>query len=118
MLTNQLLISYVGYCNLISVCYLFQVHCVCHFFNLDGLTHIKNKIQRIRDTLIYIKISRSRKTDTKIFVSDVRHRRNSAYLLLKSCEGYEHLMTKFYNSIHIRNDDDIILNEYDWMFNF
>lgn len=50
--------------------------------------------------------------DTKIFVSDVGHRWNLIYLLLKSNEIYEHLITKFYNNGHIKNEDDIILNEF------
>lgn len=81
--------------------YLFYVRCVYHIINLilqDGLKHIKNEIQRIKDALIYITISPSIKqafkkfcaefemTVMKIFVSDVGYRWNSTYLKLKSCK--------------------------------
>ena len=51
----------------------------------------------------------------KTFVSDVGHRWNSTYLLLKSCEGFENLITDFYNNRHVRSDDDGMLNESDWI---
>lgn len=37
------------------------------------------------------------------------------HLLLKSCEGFEHLIIEFYNNRHIRNDDKTILTEFDWL---
>ena len=52
--------------------------------------------------------------NTKTFITDVGHRWNSTYLLLKSCEGFEHLITEFYNNRHVRDEDETILNETDW----
>ena len=109
--------------------YLFHIRCVCHIFNLivqDGLKHVKDEISQIRNALTYITITPSRKqafeefceqvgnSNTKTFITDVGHRWNSTYLLLKSCEGFEPFITEFYNSRHIRDDDDDILNESDW----
>ena len=109
--------------------YLFHIRCVCHIFNLivqDGLKHVKDEISRIRNALTYITITPSRKqafeefceqvgnSNTKTFITDVGHRWNSTYLLLKSCEGFEPFITEFYNNRHIRDDDDDILNESDW----
>lgn len=108
--------------------HLFYIRCVCHILNLivqNGLKHIKDELQNIRNALIYITISPHRKQafedycieigvqNAKTFVNDVGHRWNSTYLLLKSFEGFEHLITNFYNNRHVRSDDDGMLTERD-----
>lgn len=45
--------------------------------------------------------------NSKKFVIDVGHRWNSTYVLLKSCKGYEALITEFYNYKLTRDDDNL-----------
>lgn len=52
------------------------------------------------------------------FVTDVGHRWNSTYLLLKSFDGYEALINEFYNFIHTRNESNFILTNTDSKLTF
>ena len=99
------------------------MRCVCHIINLivqDGLTLINPSIENIRYALQFImQSSRLQKfyalcksfgLKKRKFYRDVRHRWNSSYLMLKSCVGYDNLLSDYVNG----KLGEIKITSYDW----
>ena len=102
---------------------IFHVRCVCHIINLivqDGLTLINPSIENIRYALQFIMQSsrlqefyalcKSFGLKKRKFHRDVRHRWNSSYLMLKSCVGYDNLLSDYVNG----KLGEIKITSYDW----
>ena len=84
--------------------------CVCHIINLivqDGLTLICPSIENIQYALQFLMQSsilqefyalcKSVGLKKRKLYRDVRHRWNSTYLMLKSCVGYDNLLSDYAN---------------------
>ena len=102
---------------------IFRVRCVCHIINLivqDGLTLITPSIVNIRYVLQFLMQSnrlqefyvfcKSVGLKKRKFHRDVRHRWNSTYLMLKSCVGYDNLLSDYFNG----KLGEIKMTSYDW----
>lgn len=62
----------------------FHQRCVCHIINLivkDGLEHIKLHLNKIKQAINFITISRARKQDLTIYVQSMAYKKNHLSLM-------------------------------------
>ena len=103
---------------------IFHQRCACHIINLvvqAGIEHISINLTNIREALSFISSSGARLQEFKQycrnsqmrprkFPTDVRHRWNSTYLMLKAALPYSQLITTYVNS----KNDQILIFDSDW----
>ena len=107
---------------------LFHIRCMCHIINLiaqDGLNFATASISVIKKAVLFTTSSPSRLQmyyqlcnemglKKRKLKNDVKTRWNSTYIMLKSCKGYEHAITTFFNA----KQDELKLSQEHWNLGF
>ena len=103
---------------------LFHQKCACHIINLcvqDGMKHVEDYLENIQSALSYIASVGSRIQEfaqhckrsgvkPRKLPTDVSHRWNSTYLMLKACLPYKEVINGYYNT----HCPDSQLTDLDW----